>query len=77
MALAYQIKAKHLNGLQLSLESSSRTNKIGTFSKKIAGFDIWSIGEDGHGGQEVGAEELKGLSALVPRKKKSGRLFTG
>ena len=70
-----QIKSKHLKGLEIDSPSSSRTALIGHLSKKNASYDVWCIGGDD--AEVVGAEELGGLSCLLPRKRKDGKLYIG
>ncbi|PCH38631.1 hypothetical protein WOLCODRAFT_136373 [Wolfiporia cocos MD-104 SS10] len=67
------LKAKYINDLKLNAPSSSITAKIGTVDRKTASYDIWSLGEDEN--DVVGGEEVKGLSCLLPRQRKGGKLF--
>ena len=57
------------------MPSSAKTARIGSLARKHATYDVWSLGEDSH--ETVGAEEVKNLSCMVPRKKRDGRLFPG
>ncbi|KAH7890085.1 hypothetical protein F5I97DRAFT_1850037 [Phlebopus sp. FC_14] len=66
------IRAKHLEGLQIDPPPSSRTARVGNLTRKNTTFDVWSIGDDD--ADCVGGEELRGLSCLLPRKKKRGKL---
>ncbi|KAF9228851.1 hypothetical protein BS17DRAFT_772585 [Gyrodon lividus] len=66
------IKAKHLVELEIDTPSSSRTARVGSITRKNAAYDVWSIGDDDT--DVVGGEELRGLSCLLPRKKKKGKL---
>ncbi|KAF8835782.1 hypothetical protein BDN67DRAFT_937572, partial [Paxillus ammoniavirescens] len=66
------IKAKHLEGLEIDPPSSSRTARVGSLARKTATYDVWSIGDDDT--EVVGGEELRGLSCLIPRTKKRGKL---
>ncbi|KAF8643551.1 hypothetical protein AX16_008939 [Volvariella volvacea WC 439] len=83
------VKPKYLQGLTLQIpdskKASVRTTKIGTLPRKHISFDVWSLGEGdvGHGrtaddtvaaSEAVSAEEMKGLTCLLPRKAK-GKLF--
>ncbi|KIK96680.1 hypothetical protein PAXRUDRAFT_825703 [Paxillus rubicundulus Ve08.2h10] len=66
------IKAKHLEGLEIDPPSSSRTARVGSLTRKAATYDVWSVGDDDT--EVVGGEELRGLSCLIPRTKKGGKL---
>ncbi|KAG1749548.1 hypothetical protein EDB19DRAFT_147213 [Suillus lakei] len=69
------VKPKYLDGLEIDVpsSSSSRSGQIGSLSRKNAVYDIWSMGDDDT--DFAGAEELRGLSCLLPRRKKSGKLY--
>ncbi|KAG1736928.1 uncharacterized protein EDB91DRAFT_1055328 [Suillus paluster] len=67
------IKPKHFEGLEVDAPSSSRSRQVGSLSRKGTVYDIWSMGDDDT--EFAGAEELRGLSCLLPRKKKSGKLY--
>ena len=70
-----QVKPKNLDGLEIDAPSSSRSGQVGSLLRKGTVYDIWSMGD---GDTEfVGAEEMRGLSCLLPRKKKSGKLYVG
>lgn len=72
------MKPKYLDNLQLNSPISSlspQSTLIGTLKRKHTTFDIWSVGDSDD--QPVGGEELKGLSCLLPRKKKKGKLYPG
>ena len=76
------MKPKYLENLQLhkpisSVSSSHRSGLVGTLKRKHTTFDIWSVGDSDDDDQPVGGEELKGLSCLLPRKKKKGKLYPG
>ncbi|KAG6375826.1 hypothetical protein JVT61DRAFT_2684 [Boletus reticuloceps] len=84
------IQPKHLQGLEIdspssssSLSSPSRTARIGSLVRKTMSYDVWSIGPssssaDANADANVaGAEELLGLTPLLPRKRKKGRLYIG
>ena len=69
---------KYLDNLQLQKPISSvspGSGLVGTLKRKHTTFDIWSVGDSDD--QPVGGEELKGLSCLLPRKKKKGKLYPG
>lgn len=79
------VKEKNLQGVQV-LSSSSVVGRVGELSRKTTAYDIWSlsppssssrqsatIGDSHH--PHVCAEELNGLSVLLPRKRKGGKLF--
>lgn len=67
------VKPKNLDGLEIDAPSSSRSGQVGSLSQKSAVYDIWSMGDDDT--DFAGAEELRGLSCLLPRIKKSGKLY--
>ncbi|KAH7928156.1 hypothetical protein BV22DRAFT_1083499 [Leucogyrophana mollusca] len=68
------LKVKHLDGLQIDEPTSSRSARVGTLTKKNMTFDIWSVADDDE--DTVGGEELRGLSCLLPRRKKQCKLYT-
>ncbi|KAJ3553067.1 hypothetical protein NM688_g3821 [Phlebia brevispora] len=68
------VKPKHLEGLKLDAPSSSKTARTGSLTRKHTTYDVWSLGEDGD--ELVGAEETKNFTCILPRKRKSGKLFT-
>ncbi|KAG2040279.1 hypothetical protein BDR03DRAFT_915936 [Suillus americanus] len=67
------VKPQHLDGLEIDAPSSSRTDQVGSLSRKSAVYDIWSMGDDDT--DFARAEELRGLSCLLPRKRKKGKLY--
>ncbi|KAG0699010.1 hypothetical protein DFH29DRAFT_67817 [Suillus ampliporus] len=67
------IKSKHFDGLEIDAPSSSRSGQVGSLSQKGTVYDIWSMGDDDT--EFARAEELRGLSCLLPRKRKSGKLY--
>ncbi|KAG1856621.1 hypothetical protein DFJ58DRAFT_913599 [Suillus subalutaceus] len=67
------VKPQHLDGLEIDAPSSSRSDQVGSLSRKSAVYDIWSMGDDDT--DFARAEELRGLSCLLPRKKKRGKLY--
>ncbi|KAL4075307.1 hypothetical protein V8B97DRAFT_1867367 [Scleroderma yunnanense] len=66
------IKAKHLDGLEIDPPVSSRTARVGGLTRKNATHDVWSIGDDDT--DVMGADDVRGLSCLLPQKKKKGKL---
>ena len=58
------------------MPSSSHTSCIGTLKRKYATYDLWDLGDDS-GQNLVGGDEVKGISCLLPRKKKKGKLYQG
>lgn len=70
-----QIKPKHLKDLKLELSSPSNTTKVGLLERKHTAYDVWSLGDDHP--EHVGGEEIKGLTSLLPRKRKGGKLQRG
>ncbi|KAF9464532.1 hypothetical protein BDZ94DRAFT_1190812 [Collybia nuda] len=67
------VKPKYLENTSIELAAPSKSMRAGTINRKHATFDIWSVGDDDN--QHVGGEEIKGLSCLLPRKSKKGKLF--
>ncbi|KZP13805.1 hypothetical protein FIBSPDRAFT_1049185 [Athelia psychrophila] len=67
------VKPKYLENLKIDLPSSSRSETVGVLKRKTVSYDIWAIGDGEE--QPIGGEEIRGLSCLLPRKKKKGRLF--
>ncbi|KAJ3877598.1 hypothetical protein F5051DRAFT_353430 [Lentinula edodes] len=71
--------------------SNHRNTKVGVLNRKQESYDVWDVcssstsGSDDIGGVEVGrldeegaaggGEEMRGLSCLLPRKKKHGELY--
>ncbi|KAH9041751.1 hypothetical protein EDB85DRAFT_1920237 [Lactarius pseudohatsudake] len=70
------VKAKNLQGIQV-LSSDSVSGRVGELSRKSTAYDIWSLSPPSSSSHQphVGAEELNGLSVLLPRKRKGGKLF--
>lgn len=58
------------------MSSLSENATVGTLNRKHVSYDIWSLG-DNTGEQSVGGEEIRGISCLLPRKKKNGKLYKG
>lgn len=67
------VKPQHLDGLEIDAPSSSRSGQVGSLSRKSTVYDIWSMGDDDT--EFAGAEELRGLSCLLPRRRKMGKLY--
>ncbi|KAG2139061.1 hypothetical protein DEU56DRAFT_801560 [Suillus clintonianus] len=67
------VNAKHFEGLAIDAPSSSRSGQVGSLTRKGTVYDIWSMCDDDT--NIGGAEELRGLSCLLPRKKKMGKLY--
>ena len=70
-----QIKPKHLDGLEIAPPVSSRTARVGSLTRKNVTHDVWSIGDDD--ADVMGGDDVRGLSCLLPRKKKKGKLCLG
>jgi hypothetical protein len=69
-----KVKPNNLDGVEIDAPGfPSRSGQVGSFTRKGAVYDIWSMSND----DTEFAEELKGLSCLLPRKKKSGKLYMG
>jgi hypothetical protein len=72
-----QVKTKYLQGLEISLPtSSSKSTKVGSLKKKHATFDVWSMGKETSDDAPIAGEEINTLTCLLPRKKK-GTLVAG
>lgn len=69
------MKPKFLENVKIDVPSLSRSAKVGVLNRKHISYDIWSIGDDEE--QPIGGEEIRGLSCLLPRKKKGGKLYKG
>ncbi|KDR81997.1 hypothetical protein GALMADRAFT_264280 [Galerina marginata CBS 339.88] len=68
------VKPKHLDGLSIDLPTSSKSARVGELKRKHTNFDIWSVGDDADN-LPIGGEEIKGLSCLLPRSSKKGKLY--
>ncbi|OBZ75065.1 hypothetical protein A0H81_04875 [Grifola frondosa] len=68
------VKPKHLEDLKLDAPSTSKTSRIGSIDRKHTSYDVWSLGDHDED-ESVGGEELRGLSCLLPRQKKGGKLY--
>ncbi|KAH6919216.1 hypothetical protein BKA70DRAFT_1249548 [Coprinopsis sp. MPI-PUGE-AT-0042] len=65
------VKTKYLQGLEISLpSSSSKSTKVGSLKKKHATFDVWSMGSEASDDVPIAGEEINTLTCLLPRKKK-------
>ncbi|KAJ7891339.1 hypothetical protein B0H14DRAFT_3105216 [Mycena olivaceomarginata] len=74
------VKPKYLETAQLEFPSgakrdSAKSAKLGMLQRKHIGYDIWSVGDDEPEELPVAGEEIKGLSCLLPRKSKKGKLY--
>ncbi|KAG5351048.1 hypothetical protein C0989_008181 [Termitomyces sp. Mn162] len=68
------IKPKYLENMTLeTLKSTKKSSRMATLKRTHATFDIWSVGEDDDA--NIGGEEVKALSCLLPRKTKNGKLY--
>ncbi|KAJ7491038.1 hypothetical protein FB451DRAFT_1124651 [Mycena latifolia] len=74
------VKPKYLETAQLEIPAtakrdSKKSAKLGMLQRKHVAYDIWSVGDDEPAELPIGGEEVKGLSCLLPRKSKKGRLY--
>nr|GAT56479.1 predicted protein [Mycena chlorophos] len=80
------LKPKYLENAQLEVPSGSSkagTAKLGTIQRKRMAYDVWSVGGgdsradpgDEKAGTSVCGEEIKGISCLLPRRTKKGKLY--
>ncbi|OSD02086.1 hypothetical protein PYCCODRAFT_1411456 [Trametes coccinea BRFM310] len=68
------LKPKYLEGAKLELSAPSTTTaRIGSIDRKSTTYDVWNLGEDET--DMIGGEELRGVSALLPRSKNGGKLY--
>ncbi|KAI0927870.1 hypothetical protein AcW1_005281 [Taiwanofungus camphoratus] len=67
------VRSKYLQDVKLEASTSVKTTKVGSVDRKHTSYDVWSLGEDQT--EHVGGEEIKGLSCLLPRQKKGGKLY--
>ncbi|KAF8191621.1 hypothetical protein K438DRAFT_1590853 [Mycena galopus ATCC 62051] len=75
------VKPKYLETAQLGFPpgakgDSKKSAKLGMLQRKHVAYDIWSVGDDEPEELPISGEEIKGLSCLLPRKSKKGKLFT-
>ncbi|KIY68606.1 hypothetical protein CYLTODRAFT_421452 [Cylindrobasidium torrendii FP15055 ss-10] len=66
------IKAKHLEDVQVDLSTNKQQAHLGSLTRKKTVYDIWAV-EDGV--DTAGAEELKTMTCLLPRKSKKGEMY--
>lgn len=76
LTYSLQVKPKQLENLMVDMPSTSHTSCIGTLKRKYMSYDLWDLGDD-NGTNLVGGDEIKGISCLLPRKKKKGKLYLG
>lgn len=84
------MKARNLRGVEIS--SSRKEGLVGDLSRKGTAYDLWTLDPAAVGGSGdqndgaispldvqpgVGAEELNGLSVLLPCRRKGGQLYLG
>ncbi|RDB19192.1 hypothetical protein Hypma_013644 [Hypsizygus marmoreus] len=67
------VKPKYLENTKIEVPPSKKSMRTGTLGRKHATFDIWTVGEDDD--QDLGGEEIRSLSCLLPRKSKKGKLY--
>ena len=70
-----QVKPKHLQNLKLDAPSLSKTAQIGSIERKQTSYDVWTLGDEPS--DTIGAEEMKTLTCLLPRKKKGTKFYAG
>ncbi|KAJ7063621.1 hypothetical protein C8F01DRAFT_85447 [Mycena amicta] len=74
------VKPKYLESAQLELPKEAvrdrtKTAKMGSIQRKRVAYDVWTVGDDVSDDLPIGGEEIKGISCLLPRKSKKGRLY--
>jgi len=74
------VKPKYLETAQLGFppgakRDNKKSAKLGMLQRKHIAYDIWSVGDDEPEELPIGGEEVKGLSCLLPRKSKKGKLY--
>ncbi|KAI0781487.1 hypothetical protein BD413DRAFT_505733 [Trametes elegans] len=68
------LKGKYLQEAKLDMSiPSTKTARLGSIDRKSTTYDVWNLGEDE--ADAVGGEELRGISALLPRTKQGGKLY--
>ena len=72
-----KVKPKFLENVRIEQPSSSKSQRLGIMERKYATYDIWSMGPEDKEDHPVGGEEITGLSCLLPRRRKNGRVFQG
>ncbi|KAJ6630273.1 hypothetical protein B0H10DRAFT_2207957 [Mycena sp. CBHHK59/15] len=71
-----QVKPKYLETAQLAAPPrGSKSGKLGMLQRKHTAYDIWSVGDDAPEELPIGGEEIKGISCLLPRRSKKGKLY--
>jgi hypothetical protein len=82
---ASKLKPKHLESLKLDVPSKS-TSRVGVLARKHVTYDVWSVPasaalasatEGLAAPTAMGVEEVRGLTCLLPQKRKSGKLYIG
>jgi hypothetical protein len=79
----FQFKTKLLDGLEIQSPLKNPGTTLSSFERKRAKYDIWSVGHSKHtmelddDARASMGEEVKGLSCLLPRKKKHGKFYLG
>ncbi|KAF8507995.1 hypothetical protein JB92DRAFT_3121325 [Gautieria morchelliformis] len=74
-------KTKLLDELEIQPPLKNPGAKLSSFERKRAKYDIWSVGHSNHtvepnaDARASRGEEIKGLSCLLPRKKKHGKFY--
>ncbi|KAI5118318.1 hypothetical protein M0805_006602 [Coniferiporia weirii] len=71
------IKPKYLSNAEISLTSpTAPSSVVGTLTRKTTTYNIWSVCDNASDQNTIaGGDEVLGLSCLVPRKRKNGKLF--
>ncbi|KAF7294636.1 hypothetical protein MIND_01000200 [Mycena indigotica] len=70
------VKPKYLESAELHVpKEAGKTAKIGTIPRKRMAYDVWTLGESDETELPVCGEEIKGVSCLLPRRSKKGRLY--
>jgi hypothetical protein len=75
---------KHLEDMNFDsfTKSTSKSTRVGHLARGDSTYDVWSVGHDAPADDEnptlaAAGEEADGLSCLLPRKSKSGKLYLG
>lgn len=74
------IQPKHLNDAIFNAPSSSSTHTLGQVRRKHETYDLWCLGdrdENDVDRDQIGGDEMKSLSCLMPQKSKDGTLRLG
>jgi len=66
------LRTKYLENLSIDLPSSSQSAIVGVMHSKHMSYDVRSFQD--HNEQSVG-EEIRGVSCLLPKKRKKGKLY--